>query len=337
MDNNKKNVRVLVVEDDADQRQLICDVLEFNSSGSFRSEIVGVGNGQECLSKDLDYFDVILLDFHLPDMPGLDLLAKVLARVDVPVIFVTGESDAEVAGEAIRRGASDYVVKLGEFLFALPVLVEKSINQHRIKKENERLKAEQQAMLGELQVKNTQLKDSLSQLEQMAATDYLTGLANRRHFNKQLSRYFDEASRYDFDLTCCMCDLDSYKQLNDTYGHQLGDQVLVLTAEVICSSFRSSDLAARYGGDEFVFLLPHTSIDRGLEVCQRIRRELSQLCRDQLQINNDVTMSIGIVSLAEDNPSSAEKMVGLADKALYIAKEQGKNKVVALSRRPAEA
>ncbi len=334
MDKRNRKVRVLVVEDDPDQRQLICDVLEFNSPG-FSSEVVGVGSGQECLSQDLDYFDVIMLDFHLPDMPGLELLGKVLARVDVPVIFVTGESDAEVAGEAIRRGASDYLVKLGEFLFALPVLVEKCINQHMIKKENERLKAEQHAMLGELQVKNAQLKDSLVQLEQMAATDYLTGLANRRHFNTQLSRYFDEASRYDFDLTCCMCDLDSYKLLNDTYGHQLGDQVLVLAAEVITSSFRSSDLAARYGGDEFVFLLPHTSINRALEVCQRVSHELNQICHDQLNIDHEVTMSIGIVSLLEDKPTSAEKMVGLADKALYVAKEQGRNKIVAMSREPA--
>ncbi len=336
MDKKNKNVRILVVEDDSDQRQLICDVLEFNSPG-FSFEVIGVSSGRECLGKDLDYFDVILLDFHLPDMPGLDLLGKVLARVDVPVIFVTGESDAEVAGEAIRRGASDYLVKLGEFLFALPVLVEKCINQHKIKKENERLKSEQQVMLGELQVKNTQLKESLGQLEQMASTDYLTGLANRRHFNTQLSRYFDEATRYDFDLTCCMCDLDSYKQINDAYGHQLGDQVLVLAAEVICSSFRSSDLAARYGGDEFVFLLPHTSIDRGQEVCQRIRRELNQICHDQLNISHEVTMSIGIVSLEADKPTSAEKMVGLADKALYLAKEQGKNRIITLSREAAEA
>jgi diguanylate cyclase (GGDEF)-like protein len=208
------------------------------------------------------------------------------------------------------------------------VLIEKGIRQQRMKKENERLQEELQAMLEQLKVKNVQLQESLDKLETMAATDHLTGLPNRRRLGDLLQRYYGEAVRYGFDLTCCMCDLDEYKQINDTLGHLIGDELLVLAAEVITSSLRSSDVAARYGGDEFVLLLPHTSLDRGCAVGERIRKELAVRSAGHEKLSRAVTVSMGVASVRCDSPDSADQLVALADRALYVAKETGRNRIV---------
>jgi diguanylate cyclase (GGDEF)-like protein len=324
--------RVLVVEDDADQRELICETLRYAFRGAAGTTVVaGVGSARECLALNLREFDILLLDFHLPDMTALELLRKVLAASDVPVVFVTGENCSDTAAEAIRLGAQDYVVKLGDYLFALPVVVEKNIRQHRLRRENERLAAQLHASLEEIHVKNLQLEETNRQLVTLARTDHLTGLSNRRAFSEVLTRSYQEAQRYDFDLSCAMCDLDGYKTLNDTLGHQVGDQVLMTAAKVINSNLRASDTAARYGGDEFVLLLPHTSQGLALTVAERILRELTVETCQLLGTGPGVTMSVGVASLKTDGPPSADALVALADKALYVAKGRGKNLIVAHS------
>jgi len=323
--------RILVVEDDDDQRQLICEALSMYYEDPELENISSVATAGQCLEEPLESFDIVLQDYHLPDMPGLELLENILRRADLPVIFVTGEQDCSAAAEAIRCGAADYVMKLGDYLFGIPVLVDKNIRLHRIKKENRRLQRELQAMLSELHVKNIQLEESLAQLRKMAATDHLTGLANRRHFSKVITKYYEEATRYGFDLTCCMCDLDDYKRINDTLGHQKGDEILIVAAEVIRGSLRSSDVAARYGGDEFVLLLPHTSVERGLAVCERMRQELALKTRDYKGLAEGVTLSAGVASVEADHPGSADRLVALADRALYAAKARSHQRIVAFS------
>lgn len=323
--------KILIVEDDDDQRDLLCEALSVYYDDPQRRNIAAVGSGAECLAAKLESFDVILLDYHLRDMPGLTLLEKTLARADLPVIFVTSENNCTAMAEAIRRGAMDYVVKLGDYLFTIPVLVDKNIRQHHMKKENERFQQERQAMLSELRVKNTQLQETLEQVKTMAITDHLTGLANRRHFAELLDKHFSQACRYGFDLTCCMCDLDDYKRINDTLGHQLGDQVLVIAAEVIRSSLRSSDVAARYGGDEFVLLLPHTSMERGLAAGERIRQQLATESARKDGLGRIVTMSVGVASLEANRPANPDALLSMADRALYVAKESPNTRVMAFS------
>ncbi|MHC4717141.1 MAG: diguanylate cyclase [Planctomycetota bacterium] len=319
--------RALVVEDDPDQLELICDAMRMYFHDRPGTHVVGVRNGAEAMAQDLSQFDAVLLDFQLPDISGLELLEKILQVRDIPVIFVTGNNSSATAAEAIRRGAQDYLVKLGDYLFAVPVVVEKNIRQHRLKKENRRLQGELEASLEEIRVKNTQLEESLKKMQTMADTDHLTGLANRRAFSVMLERYYNEATRYDFDLSCAMCDLDQYKILNDTLGHQIGDRILVTTADVIRSTLRGSDTAARYGGDEFVLLLPHTAMEMALNVGERIRRELAAATTAHTK-SRGVTLSIGIASLRSDKPESADALVSMADRALYVAKDRGKNCIV---------
>lgn len=327
----QKNIpRILVVEDDPDQRALIIEalVMHYNAPEGLQ-HISGAGSGSEALAMDLSKFDIILQDYNLPDMNGLDLLKGILSRWDVPVILVTGENTTQTAAEAIRCGAQDYVVKLGDYLFALPILVDKGIRQHGIRKENIRLQNELTEMLRQLQTKNNQLEESLELQQKLATTDHLTGLANRRSFAEQLERSYQEATRYGSDLTCCMLDLDHYKRLNDTLGHQVGDKVLIITAEVIRQSLRASDIAARYGGDEFVLLLPRTELEMGVWVAQRVQQQFMLQTAEYFQIAQ-LGVSVGAASLLSDHANSADHLLAMADKALYMAKDQGKGRIVTL-------
>jgi diguanylate cyclase (GGDEF)-like protein len=326
--------KILIVEDDQDQRMLAQEALCMYYDDPDGTNITAVATAAQCLQQNLPAFDIILQDYHLPDMVGLDLLDEILRRADIPVIVVTGENSASTAADAIQHGAVDYLVKLGDYLFALPVLIDKNIDQHKIKMDNARLQRELQSMLSELRVKNIQLEESLERLEHMAATDPVTGLANRRRFSDLLNRHYGEAVRYGFDLTCCMSDLDHYKEFNDTFGHQVGDEILVSTAEIICTSLRESDTAARYGGDEFVLLLPHTAVDRALAVGQRIREELAAVGRKYGQIGNMLTLSMGVASLSANRPTSADELVSMADRALYAAKDNGKDQIVVYNEAP---
>jgi len=332
MDNQVKQPRILIVEDDPDQSELIRDALRIYYDYSDDKNIVAVATGEQCLAQRIEDFNTILLDYHLSDIPVLQLLERILARSDIPVIFVTGENSSSAAAEAISRGAMDYIVKLGDYLFTIPVVIDKNLRLHRIKQENDALRRELELMISELRVKNIQLNEALELQKKMAITDHLTGLANRRHFAELLETSFEEARRYGFDLTCCMCDLDHYKNINDTLGHQVGDDVLVIAADVIRSLLRGSDIAARYGGDEFVLLLPHTSVERGIAVGERIRQHLMFQTSKHPMLDQPVTLSVGIASISSDNPENSDTLVSRADKALYVAKNNCEDPIVVYSR-----
>jgi len=161
----------------------------------------------------------------------------------------------------------------------------------------------------------------------VAATDPLTGLYNRRHFGRVLEQLFSESQRYDTDLSCAMIDLDGYKQLNDTHGHQVGDQLLVAAGRVITSNLRKMDIAARYGGDEFVLLLPRAQTDEAAGVVERIREEYCIASAKILNRADGVRMSVGIGSIRSITSASADQLVATADKALYRAKGAGRDRI----------
>jgi two-component system, cell cycle response regulator len=310
MTQNAEIIRLLIVEDDVDQRELIRETLEDHFGAG---TVVGVDTIEDAKLQPLDRFDLILSDYNLPDGSGMDLLELVQSRCATPVILVTGENVGQIAVEAIRKGATDYVVKIGDYLFTIPLCVQKNLAIAKIKHENQQLQEE--------------LKHKNQQLEQMAATDPLTGLYNRRHFNRVLDQLFAEATRYDKDLSAVMIDLDGYKQLNDKFGHQVGDQLLVLAGKVIGANMRRMDVAARYGGDEFVLLLPQASVGDAATAAERIREEFKQASAGLLKRPLGVSMSIGIASLKANAASGGENLVGLADAALYAAKAAGRDRI----------
>ena len=320
-----ESLKLLIIEDDPDQRELIRQTLEQRFGPD---TVTGAGSVADALRQDLGAFDLILTDYNLPDGTGMELLEQIKGRCDTPVILVTGENVSRIAAEAIRRGATDYVVKFGEYLLTIPLVIEKNLTVAKIKRENESLRQRLEQARDELQAKNAQLEKSLKRVEEVAATDPLTGLYNRRHFGKVLEQLFAEAQRYDGDLSCVMIDLDGYKQLNDSYGHQVGDQLLVVAARAITANLRRMDVAARYGGDEFVLLLPRAGAAEAAAVVTRIRDDFFKASGALLRRNSGATMSIGIAALKAGNIVRTEQLIAKADSALYRAKGEGRDRVI---------
>lgn len=318
-------MKLLIIEDDVDQRELIKETLEHHFG---HGTVVEAESCASSLLQPLADFDLILADYNLPDANGLQLLKAIQERCNTPVIMVTGENVGHIAAEAIQQGATDYVVKVGDYLFTIPLVVQKSLTVARIKHENEKLRVELEAALSEVRTKNTQLEESLIKVEQMAATDPLTGLYNRRHFSRVLEQLFAEANRYRHDIACVMIDLDGYKQLNDKFGHQLGDELLVSAGRVISANMRQMDVAARYGGDEFILLLPYAGTAQAATMAQRIAEEYRHSSSLILRRETGVTMSIGVASLIDNRPPHADQLIACADAALYQAKEAGRNRIV---------
>lgn len=312
-----ENLRILIIEDDADQRDLIRETLEDHFG---RDTVVGVGTAAQAMAQDLGRFDLILSDYNLPDASGLQVLDQIKSRCSTPVIMVTGENVGTTAVEAIQRGATDYVVKFGDYLFTIPLVVEKNLTVAKVKREKETLQKQ-------LEEKNAQLEQALKRVEELAATDPLTGLYNRRHFSKVIDQLFAEAQRYDADLACVMIDMDGFKQINDSQGHQVGDQLLMLAGKCIAANMRRMDVAARYGGDEFVVLLPRANAEDAMLVAGRIREEFKHASRSLLGVRDGVSMSIGIGSIQTNRPSSADQLVAAADAALYQAKDSGRDRI----------
>jgi len=167
-----------------------------------------------------------------------------------------------------------------------------------------------------------------AQLRELAAREPLTGLYNRRHFSEVLSRRFAEARRYGTDLSLMMIDMDNFKSINDRLGHLVGDEVLIMTALTISSQLRAPDLAARFGGDEFIVLMPHTDHQQADHLARRIIRlfEQEQAKKD---LGTPLSLSIGVASLGCTNAESDDDLVRFVDRALYDAKKLGKNRVSA--------
>lgn len=202
-------------------------------------------------------------------------------------------------------------------------------------KPDETRKSEQFALedrLDNLTNENKQLKDEVKRLRKLALTDPLTGAYNRRFLDENLQHKLEEAKRYDQPFSLIMYDLDHFKKINDTYGHQAGDYVLrevaQKVAEQVKSTIRGTDILARYGGEEFILILPRTNLEQASILAERIRKEI-----ERTDFNHDnrffpVTVSLGVTEYASGK--NKEELIGTVDKALYQAKQNGRNRIVAL-------
>ena len=228
-----------------------------------------------------------------------------------------------------RGGALDFVVvEPPPDLATLPLVVEKCLVHQRIKHENERLHSDLKTSLSDLAITNHQLQSVIRQLEAMARTDELTGLANRRWLNLMLQGHWADALRHSLPLACLMIDMDEFKAVNDTHGHEHGDELLRLAAKVIRANCRQVDIPARFGGDEFCVLMGHTEPQESMIVAHRILREFDYAMRHRSSAEPRVSMSIGVAHITISQPMNADQMLKHADEALYAAKAAGKRCVM---------
>ncbi|MDH5588759.1 MAG: diguanylate cyclase [Gemmatimonadota bacterium] len=190
---------------------------------------------------------------------------------------------------------------------------------------------EREEMARELRAATTALLEANHELERLANTDSLTGLANRRHFMDALQQELDRTSRYQRPLTLLLLDLDHFKKVNDTHGHPAGDEVLREAARAILSVCREVDTGARLGGEEMAILLPETDAEGALTVAERLRKKIWQTQhRSPAGASFRITTSIGVAT-TEKGGTTAETLLQRADEALYEAKEGGRNQVVTAS------
>ena len=282
--------------------------------------------------------DVVLLQIG-PDRRELDTLAALLGQhPDLPVLLLSSEHQRDAALEGIRQGAYDNVVTVGNYLTTLPLVIEKNLAIRQTRIDNAALQSELAKTVEQVQVKNTQLEQAVLQLETMASTDPLTGLDNRRSLDRMLEQLYAQADRYTHDLTLLMIDIDDFKQINDTFGHQAGDDVLQMAARVLNANCRKSDSAGRMGGDEFLVILPQTGMATAFKVAKRIKSEFDEALKVKFadaQTPPNVSMSIGAASLRQSKPTSLAELISFADQALYSAKQSEKTPVVAYAKQVA--
>jgi diguanylate cyclase (GGDEF)-like protein len=181
------------------------------------------------------------------------------------------------------------------------------------------------ALQDELKTKNRQLEEVLLKVETLAITDPLTELFNRRHFSTTIEKEFNRTVRFQSPTSCLMIDIDYFKKINDEYGHHTGDLVLKEIAKIIKDNIRKIDTAARWGGEEFIVLLPGTKKENALHAAKRILEAISG--HQFSGITGQITVSIGAVSVPEASIDTAEKLIHASDLALYEAKAKGRNRI----------
>ena len=299
-----------MVDDDEAARWLVVHALARSNLSSVEAR-----NGAEALEKvfaDPSAIEAIVLDVMMPGMSGFDVvraLKRSPATASIPVILVTASATAEsdiVRG--VEYGALDYITKP----YSPTVLAVK------IRAACERARAERQ------------LRYELRFAELHAMIDPLTGLFNRRHFDTRIREASAYAKRHEEPFAIVMIDLDHFKRVNDTYGHEEGDRVLVHFAAAVRAVLRGEDVAFRYGGEEFVLLLRACDAARGVEVAQRLRKQLqSQPFTYGDGTKRPITFSAGVAAAQMAEGFSGDELVSRADAALYRAKGAGRDRVVA--------
>jgi diguanylate cyclase (GGDEF)-like protein len=305
MEPESNTVKVLLIEDDEDDYLLIREYLsESDSTTKFVTD--WVQTYQEGLKKiERGEHDVYLIDHFLGADSGLDLLKEaVMAGCQAPLIIVTGQSQREIDHAALKAGAMDYLEKANLNAQVLERSIRYALEQNRL----------------------------LKKIHEMAVRDALTGLFNRRELHRFLDYEIIKSKRYHHSFSILLMDVDNFKEINDQFGHHTGDEVLVKVASVVSKSMRACDLPCRYGGDEFIVVLPETPASQAIHGAERLRKTVESMeviarTEDGRSEKITVTLSIGISGYPEDSEFN-DRLIELADKALYQAKHQGCNQVV---------
>lgn len=297
---------VLVIDDCVTSRQQIIDILR---DASLFANYCEAGNGLEAFKILLDTrVDLIICDLVMPKMDGFGFLGMVKHRdnlKDIPVIILTGTEDQKTKIKGLEQGACDYVTKPFD---AAELVARISVHQ-------------------KIKFLQDELKHSNELFRERAITDDLTQIYNRRHIMEMLDWEFQIAQRSGRVSSLVMLDVDHFKAINDNYGHLIGDAVLVSIANCIKANLRGYDKVARYGGDEFIILLPDTPVSGALIVAERIRAAISTMSFGEDAKGLHITSSCGVAYIPNREINSVDDLIKGADDAMYLAKETGRNRI----------
>lgn len=315
MANKVTELKILVVEDSKVTLKALCTYLENMGIQPLMAE-----TGKDALDiYRREHPDIILLDGLLPDIDGFEVAKQIRAlekKKDwTAIIFLTSMTKDEDLARGIEAGGDDYLMKPVSEI----VLKAKVIAMRRL--------VEMQRSLLDLTYK---LNSANKELQQLSATDGLTGLSNRRMFDELSLREWRRCERMKKPFALVMVDVDNFKLYNDNYGHQAGDECLkAVAAQMLRAAPRASDVVARYGGEEFVFVLGETDMDGAKWVANHVRQRIVELNMPHVgSAFKQVTISCGVASVMPSDKLSLETLLQTADYALYQAKEAGRNKVM---------
>ena len=303
---------ILIVDDHEDNVEVLRARLE---ARGYRTE--AAGDGREALEKvQASPPDLVLLDVMMPEVDGMEVARRIKADKSlpfIPIIMQTALDSTEHKVEGLDAGADDYITKPINFA-ELEARVRSMLRVKALQEEVSRQRDELQ-----------RLNDRLLSISR---TDGLTGLINRRHLEERLQEQFEHAKRLGEPFTVVMCDLDKFKSVNDTYGHQAGDAVLKQLADLLTAQAREIDHVGRYGGEEFMLVLPGTVLDAGVTFAERVRHAIAEhtFTFDGGAIHR--TGSFGVSAWPHPRVEGCDALVKAADDALYVAKETGRNKVI---------
>ncbi len=297
---------ILIVDDNPDNLEIISTRLQFRGYNVATAE-----RGEEAIGIVHDRRpDLMLLDIMMPDMDGYEVARRIRATEDlayIPIIFVTARDSTEDKVTGLDAGADDYLTKPINF----PELEARVRSMLRIKRLQD------------------QLEEKNKELEELSISDGLTGLYNHRHIHELLQEEFERSKRSGEPVSVVMLDLDKFKAVNDTWGHQAGDHVLVTLADILRETAREVDRLGRYGGEEFIAVLPEADSDAAITFAERVRDMVE---KQKFEIDEEeplhLTISVGVATHPDDAPDGARRLVYYADQALYSAKNTGRNTVV---------
>lgn len=304
-------MHVLVVDDNPQNLKVLGNILKENTDYNLSFAM----SGEEAL----DYIkknvpDMVLLDVMMPGMDGFKVCTKIRESenaAEVPVLFITAKSEPEDIIKGFKVGGVDYITKPfneAELLMR--------INTHMELKRARDL----------LEEKNRELIEAYGKIEHLALTDTLTGIANRRYITNLMGKEASRSRRNGALFSLIMCDIDFFKKVNDTYGHDTGDYVLCEVSRIIQENIRKQDIVSRWGGEEFLIMLPETGGESAVSVAEKLRATIERFPMEFGDHKFSITMTFG-VSVYESE-LGIEKSIKKADNALYEGKQTGRNRVV---------
>ena len=298
---------ILVVDDSATERRLLAAIL-----GRFGHKIREAANGEEAITfikNDIGNIDLILMDVNMPGLNGYET-ANQIRNLEAhhgiewqPIIFLSGRNSPNDIAMGIESGGDDFICKPVNSL----TLQAKIHAMSRISKMRKRL------------------IDVQRRLEKQAHFDELTGIANRRHFLNMLDREISRSHRHAIPLSLAFFDVDKFKQVNDTYGHNVGDEVLKSIAKTVSDNLRREDCFGRLGGEEFCVLLPGQDLTNAKRIIERYRTAIEAVIHDSDIGEFNVTASFGLSELEKQD--SVNSLLEKADRLLYQAKHNGRNRI----------
>ncbi|MBF0227177.1 MAG: diguanylate cyclase [Desulfobacterales bacterium] len=303
IDNLESCCHILVVDDEEAIRNSLSDYL--NMVGYNASSADDAEKALEVLNQK--HFDIVIADIRMPGMDGLELTDIIKKKFDCDVIIMTGFSGDYTYEDAISKGASDFVFKPVRFE-ELILRIRRVLKERNLAKDREKI---------------------IEELKHLSITDELTKLYNSRYFYEQLKIEIEKHTKFLQPLSLLLLDIDFFKNYNDVYGHVEGDKVLSYIGKKIKVCLRKWDTAYRYGGEEFTILLSGTNRNEAIIVAERIRSSISseKMVPEQGKLVT-ISVSIGVTEYCPNEELSG--FVKRADKAMYISKDKGRNRVTAL-------